>query len=182
LDQRLSHLFTDAFSDCNKLDDVFKFLIATGSLLNRHAIMRNVEANFYRILSLFNEEMDSTKILIDKQMSSFQLHKNMPPISGLIKFCNEIRNKIRKPFELFDKLVSHPIIYTKEMRLAKQKYNQLCSILDDFQQNPLKEWLEKIDSNIRSNLEQNIIVRESENRSISRNFSMQVNNKCSYFM
>lgn len=177
LDLRLSHILVDAFSDVEKLDDIFKFLTITGSLINRKIIMRNFEPNFDQMLCLFNEELDSTKILIDKQMSDFKAHRNLPTISGVIKFCNEIRNKITKPFKLLERLVSHPIIYSKEMKSIRQKHNEICCILNDIHQKPLKDWLENVDSNVRSNLNKNVIVRNTKDGTISKNFSCQVNKK-----
>lgn len=62
---------------------------------------------------MFEFELDQTKVIFDKQMDIEQdegtlpVNKNMPPVSGSLKWSNEVRERITKPMQALKLSLNH---------------------------------------------------------------------------
>ena len=74
-----------------------------GSLLDRPVIKNDFETKYVILLDLLGTEMDVTKQIFDKQIKnknenkSIELHRNLPEVSGLLRWCHELKERIMKP-------------------------------------------------------------------------------------
>lgn len=125
-------------------------------------------------------EMDSTKKIFDLQVKNkkenkpIEVHRNLPEVSGLLKWCHELRERIVKPMNNFDKLIEHPIKDSIEVMRVRKKYEELLSLLDQFVVGPFKEWCEHVGKLSNNNLEKNLLKRDPNTKKINTNFDPQL--------
>ena len=70
-----------------------------GTLLERPIIREKFEHKYLILLQMVNQEMDAVKKLFDNQLSLAQttgpvINKNMPRVAGVLKWCQEIRERV----------------------------------------------------------------------------------------
>ena len=70
-----------------------------GTLLERPIIRENFKYKSALLLEMVNKEMDAVKKLFDYQLSLAQttgpvINKNMPRVAGVLKWCQEIRERV----------------------------------------------------------------------------------------
>ena len=151
-----------------------------GSLLDRPVIKNDFETKYVILLDLLGTEMDVTKQIFDKQIKnknenkSIELHRNLPEVSGLLRWCHELKERIMKPMTNFDKLIEHPIKDSIEMARVRHKYDELLSLLDQFVVGPFKQWCEHVGKLSNDNLEKNLLTRDPQTKKIHTNFDPQL--------
>lgn len=181
MDRRLSAIISQAFEDCNSLNSIFKLIIILSSLLERPAIKKDFEPRFAQILQMLENEIDDTKKIYDVQKhlkdtkNQIDVHRNLPEVSGAMKWCHELRERVTKPMEQFKKLIEHPIIESEQMERVNKKYQEILDLLDAFATEVYKDWCLHVGTLSNDNLEKNLINRDSESKNIDTNFDPQVN-------
>jgi dynein heavy chain len=171
-----------------------------GCLLERSIIKRDFEPKYAVIVKFLEEEMDVTKRIFDKHIrtrvinrlkpesstsstgsrrsrlfnKSIQVHRNMPDIAGLLKWCNELRERIQRPMQIFDKLIDHPIKDSIEVSRIRKKYAELLQLLSQFAVGPYENWCKSVGNVCQFNLEKNLIFRDSKTRVIKNNFDSEL--------
>lgn len=159
LDRRLSAIIFQAFDDCNSLNSIFKLITILGNLLDRKTIKKDFEPRYAQILNTLEAEMDSTKQIYDvqKKLKDSQLeiavHRNMPEVSGGLRWCQELRDRVTKPMELFKKLIDHPVVQSEQMDRVSKKYKELLELLDAFAADIYKDWCTHVGTLSNNNLE-----------------------------
>jgi dynein heavy chain len=180
LDRRLSAIICQAFDDCNGLNSIFKLITILGNLLERKSIKQDFDSKYYIIANLLESEMDQTKMIYDEQKKlkdekkQINVHRNMPDVSGALKWCQELRERINKPMESFKRLIDHPIVHSEQMERVEKKYNEMLELLDEFSNEVYKEWCDHVGKLSDNNLEKNLINRDSKTNTIRTNFDPQV--------
>ena len=100
MDMRLSQIVCIAFDDCSCCESIFKLFEMMGSLLERPVIHEDFKHKYPVLLSMYNLELDEAKEIFDQQMMAAQspsgpdINKNMPPVAGLLKWAQELRERI----------------------------------------------------------------------------------------
>ena len=151
-----------------------------GNLVDRKTIKINFEPKYLIIVNLLEAEMDTTKVIYDEQnklkdsANEILVHRNMPDVSGALKWCQELKDRISKPMENFKKLVDNPIVHSDQMVRVEKKFRELLDLLDAFSTDVYKEWCNHVDKLSDNNLEKNLINRDSNTKSIKTNFDSQV--------
>jgi len=85
------------------------------SLLERPVIKKDFEPNYQVIMQQLNAELNNVKRLYDEQMTVYietgtmPIHKNMAPVSGSLKWSQELRDRITIPMNEFRRL-EHPYV------------------------------------------------------------------------
>jgi len=85
------------------------------SLLERPIIKKDFEPNYQVIMQLLDAELNNVKRLYDDQMAVYvetgamPIHKNMAPVSGSLKWSQELRDRITIPMNEFRRL-EHPYV------------------------------------------------------------------------
>lgn len=154
------------------------------SLLERPAIKKDFEPRFAQILQMLENEFDDTKKIYDVQKklkdtkNEIDVHRNLPEVSGALKWCHELRERVTKPMEQFKKLIENPITESEQMERVNKKYQEILELLDAFSVEVYKDWCLHVGTLSNNNLEKNLINRDSESKNIDTNFDPQV--KCFY--
>jgi dynein heavy chain len=176
----LSAIISQAFEDCNSLNSIFKLITILGNLLERKTIKHDFEPRYVQIVEMLENEMDSTKKIYDEQKGlklkedRINVHRNMPEVSGGLKWCQELKDRVSKPMELFKKLIDHPITNSEQMERVNKKYKELLDLLNGFSNEIYKTWCSHVGKLSNNNLEKNLIVRDPKTKSIKTNFDPQV--------
>ena len=80
-----------------------------GTLLERPLVKNNFQTKFPQILKAVDSELDAVKRLYDHQMSSVQassgqVNKNMPKVAGLLRWSQELTERVQTMMEKFNAL------------------------------------------------------------------------------
>ena len=100
MDKRLSQIVCHAFDDCSCCESIFKLFEMMGPLLERPIIHEDFKHKYSILLSMYNQDLDQAKIIFDKQMKAAQspsgpmINKNMPPVAGVLKWAQELKERI----------------------------------------------------------------------------------------
>lgn len=104
LERRLGAIACQAFDDANGPEAAFKVIFVLGGLLDRPIIAHDFESRYFKLVTMCDAEMDDAKRIYDeyyrqvKETGSSQMHeKNMPPISGALKWSSELYDRISAP-------------------------------------------------------------------------------------
>jgi dynein heavy chain len=79
-------------------------------------IKKDFEEKYPILVEMMNREMDIAKEIYDQQMSVKQdngkipIHKNMPTVTGGLKWAQELRERISIPMANF-KHLEHPYVF-----------------------------------------------------------------------
>jgi hypothetical protein len=153
-----------------------------GNLVERKTIKQDFEPKLYQLLELLESEMDTTKRIYDEQKrvkeiyNEVLVHRNMPDVSGALKWCQELRYRISKPMDLFKKLVDSSISHSEQMERVTKKYLELNDLLEIFAREIYTDWCNHVGKLSDNNLEKNLIVRDANTKTIKTNFDSQVAN------
>lgn len=94
---------------------VQQLLDIMGSLLERGMIKKDFEEKYPAVIETVHKELDMVKVIYDKQMeiketmSKAAIHKNMPKVSGSLRWAQELRERISIPMGNF-KHLEHPYV------------------------------------------------------------------------
>ena len=130
LDRKLGAILTRAFDDCTVSENVFKLLQIFGDLVQRSLIALELSDKMPLLVMKLSEEIDDAKKIFEKQKNRIKenrkpkLEKNMPSVSGQIKFAEEIKIKMTKSMKAFKNL-NHPICYSSGAELVFKKYKDI---------------------------------------------------------
>lgn len=103
MERRLGSIACQAFDDTSGSEAAFKLIFVLGSLLERPIIARDFESRYLKLIEMCDHEMDDGKFIYDDYYSAIQkegappVHKNMPPVSGALKFSDELLERISAP-------------------------------------------------------------------------------------
>ena len=160
-----------------------KLITILGNLLEREIIKNDFEPKYADVINLIEAQIDETKKLFDTQNSlkeegkQILVQRNVPDVSGGLKWCSFLRERIKRPIEIFNKLIDHPISCSEEMQRVNKKHRELMELLNKFSIGIYKEWCIHVGSLSNNNLEKKLIVRNTKNKSIQTNFDRQVKRK-----
>ena len=102
--------------------NVTKVIEMFGSLLERPIISKYFGEKYATLVAMVSEDLDTTKKIFDDHQSAMQepeensgeytpqktslVDKNMPPIAGLLKWSQELRERIQGPVQLLQRRAS----------------------------------------------------------------------------
>jgi dynein heavy chain len=118
LDRKLGAILSRAFEDCTESQSVFRLLHVFGGLVDRKLIALELSDKMPVLVQMLNTEMDEARTIFRKQEMRIAntgkalTDRNMPPITGQLKFAKHLREKIVASIKDF-KSLSHPICYSE---------------------------------------------------------------------
>lgn len=148
--------------------------------MEREIVKNDFEPKYSEIVSLIEAQIDDTKKIFDIQKKikdankPIAIQRNMPEISGGLRWCNELSDRIKKPIEIFHRLIDHPILKSEQMIRVNKKYNELFKMLNEFSVSIYNDWCLHVGKLSSNNLEKNLIYRNPISKSINTNFDLQV--------
>ena len=145
LDRKLGAILSRAFDDCIVTESIFKLLHIFGTLIQRNLIALELSDKMPLLVCMLNTEMDEAKTIFNKQQKRVKdsgkalTDRNMPPVSGQLKFSQELKDKITSSVKNFKEL-SHPICYSDGANLVFRKYKEMVSLLADYEEEVFKTY------------------------------------------
>ncbi|XP_051576917.1 dynein axonemal heavy chain 11 [Myxocyprinus asiaticus] len=177
-DQRLSRILCLSFQDCSGLESVFKLVAVLKPFLDRHIIKESFTPNFTKIILLFGEELDKCKHLFashfeQKKSNKILLSKNMPAMTGALKWTKMIRDRIQTPWKNF-RFVLDMTAEGAEMKLVSNKYMEISAHLDEYEKQIYFSWCKDIDQVCQMNLDRPLIKRDPSTDLLSVNVNQEL--------
>ncbi|XP_013396327.1 dynein beta chain, ciliary isoform X2 [Lingula anatina] len=179
LDRRLGAIICQAFDDCSGLESALKLVDIFGSLLERPIIKEIFDPSYPKLIVMMDEDLDTAKSIYDLQMQVVQQtgkaisHKNMPKVTGGLKWATELRERISAPMENFSH-IEHPCMEGEAAKKMKTKYEQMLALLEKFEKQMYDEWTAGVNEACSFNLAQPLLTRNEETKLIAVNFDPQL--------
>lgn len=112
MDRRLAAMVCQGFDDASGTEAAFKLIAIFGTLLERPLVKRDFDAKYPILIEMMDAEMDLAKEMYDEHMAEFEqghhkIHKNMPIVTGELKWSAELRQRITYPVDSL-RMVDHP--------------------------------------------------------------------------
>uniref|UniRef100_A0A8C0IKH9 Dynein axonemal heavy chain 11 n=1 Tax=Chelonoidis abingdonii TaxID=106734 RepID=A0A8C0IKH9_CHEAB len=172
-DRRLGSILCVGFLDCSGLESAFKLLAIFGYFLEKPVIMEIFSPNYIILLQMFDEELDNCKHLYDEHIRQVEkgneiINKNMPFTSGNLKWSKELQERIQTFWSNF------LILQDPETALVYQKYTEMLTLIDQFEEQIYCKWKSQVDEVCQFNLDQPLIKRNPENGLLSVNFDSKL--------
>lgn len=169
LDRRLAAIFSQAYDDCFNLDSIFKLLNVIGKLIERPLINAEITCKFPLILDMFNDELNTVKILFDYYVDEqTPIDSYFPPVSGKILWLHKLKLRIRKVGEDF-LLIDHPIVKSEEAEYMLKKREQMLVLLETRYEQIFSAWCAEVPSQITKHLNKFVLIK-LPNHLIAHNF------------
>ncbi|XP_015248307.1 PREDICTED: dynein heavy chain 9, axonemal [Cyprinodon variegatus] len=178
-DRRLGAIFCQAFDNASGLEHTFKVLERFGSLVERPLITVDAASRYPSLLSMFDEELNSCKVIYNKQLKAAKemggepVGKNMPVVSGGLRWAQKLQKRIHFPFSKLRHLLPRCLESAQGARVI-QKYEEMMQLLDRYSSDLYETWTEGVSESSQYNLSLPLITRDSDTHLISVNFKPQL--------
>ena len=104
------------------------------------------------------------------ETSKAVVDRNMPPVSGQLKWAQELKAKMSFSVKSFKDL-NHPICYREGAKLVFKKYKEMMHLLNAYEEEIFQKWNVSISKKMTQSLNRSLIVRDSERGTLRVNFS-----------
>ena len=178
LDRKLGAILSRAFDDCVVTESIFKLLNIFGTLIKRPLIASELSDKMPMLVTKLGHEMDEAKEIFKKQQGRIKEEgkalndKNMPPISGQLRFAHEIRTKIKSGMRNFMEL-NHPIQASKAGESVVDKYKEMIGLLMKYEEENYYHWTRSLDRKTSAGLGKPLLIREDK-RKLKVNFANSI--------
>ncbi|XP_009290539.2 dynein axonemal heavy chain 11 isoform X1 [Danio rerio] len=177
-DRQLSNILCLAFQDCSGLESVFKLVTVFKPLLDRDIIKESFIPKFFEVTELFGKELNKCKHLFDahleqKKRNKLHLNKNMPAMTGSLKWAKMLRDRIQIPWNNF-RFVLDMKMEGAEIELALHNYQEMSSLLDEYEKQVYLRWCGDINHVCQMNLDQPLIKRDHTTDLLSVNVNQEL--------
>ena len=98
------------------MESIFKLLQIFGGLIQRPLISQELNSRMPTLVSMLDQEMEEANMIYNKQMQRVAdkinpfVDKNMPSMTGQLKWSQELRHKMSYPVKKFKDL-NHPVCF-----------------------------------------------------------------------
>lgn len=175
-DRRLATILSKAFSECETVDSIYKFIRVIGSLGSRPLLLSELMPNYTRFLDRLHYQLDCVKVLYDKMFAQLkesvrdQAHYDnyFPPVAGAMYKIQKLKQRVEKPIDCFQ-LVSHPLMLSARAKEILIKCEQLRNIADEAEIEIFNEWKETVPEICRVALEMQLFQIDSDDKSLKMN-------------
>ncbi|XP_019507533.1 PREDICTED: dynein heavy chain 11, axonemal [Hipposideros armiger] len=173
-DRRLGTILCEAFLNCNGLEAAFKLLTVFGNFLEKPVVMEIFSPHYSTLVHMFNAELNMCKQLYNEHVKQIEcgnvvLNKNMPFTSGNIKWAKEVLERLQKFWSNFASL-QDLFLESPDDALVYQKYDEMTTLLDQFENRIYNEWKSNVDKICEFSLNQPLVKFSAINGLLSVNF------------
>ncbi|KAJ8974478.1 hypothetical protein NQ317_016132 [Molorchus minor] len=159
LDRRLAAIFSQAFDECNNLEQTFKFLSIVGGLINRPIINAELTHKFHTIIDMLNYDLDIVKLIYDDgKANGIPIDKNYPKVAGTLLWLFKLKTRITKPSADF-KLLENDIVTCEDAEFMLSKVNEMLEILNKEQREVFLAWCNYAPGQIKISMDKLQIIR-----------------------
>ncbi|KAL4669500.1 hypothetical protein H8959_008054 [Pygathrix nigripes] len=173
-DRRLGTIICEAFFNCNGLEAAFKLLTVFGNFLEKPVVMEIFSLHYSTLVHMFNTELDVCKQLYSEHMKQIErghvaLNKNMPFTSGNIRWAQQVLQRLQMFWSSFASL-RYLFLGNPDNALVYQKYVEMTTLLDQFENHVYNEWKSNVDEICEFNLNQPLVKFSAINGLLRVNF------------
>ncbi|XP_075250106.1 dynein beta chain, ciliary-like isoform X2 [Convolutriloba macropyga] len=182
LDSRLASIACGAFENCSSVEARFKMIDSFGSLLDRKLVLEVFSPLYIDLVNMYSSELDSAKRIFDaktknrkrsslnKRESNIALakvHKNLPMLTGRIKWLKELEYRVKKPYEEFQNTNSagrkglEVAMQTDDAEDMRLKYEEMLALLSKAELKVFTAWCKQVEQKADFNLDKYLINRVS---------------------
>ncbi|BFZ02963.1 hypothetical protein BsWGS_06002 [Bradybaena similaris] len=178
-DRRVATIICQGFDDCSGLEAMYKLIDIMGSLLERPLIKKDFDAKYPVVVDKMHEMLDEAKLMYNvqikckKETGKAPIHKNMPDMTGSLQWSKEMADRISAPMVNYRRM-EHPIMESDHAKLVFTKYEEMMSLLSQWNQHVYKDWTKGVDEACSFNLKQPLLTRNDETNLIAVNFDPQL--------
>ncbi|XP_053720928.1 dynein heavy chain 9, axonemal [Synchiropus splendidus] len=175
IDRRLGAVFCQAFDDVPG----FEVLDMFGTLLRRPLVDEIFMDRYPCLVTMFDKNLDSCKFIYncqikeEKERGSAWVGKNMPPLSGGLRWARQLKQSIQKDYNRFQQ-VSYPCLESEEGCRVTKKYDEMMELLKKYSDNLYEKWTSSVGEVSLKNLNLPLISRDPSSQLISVNFNPQL--------
>ena len=175
LDRKLGAILSRAFDDCIVTESIFKLLHIFGTLVQRKLIANELSDKMPVLVTMLNNEMDEAKTIYNKQVKRVKdtgkalVDRNMPPVSGQLKFSQELKDKASASIKNFKDL-NHPICFSEGAALIYKKHKEMTSQLNTYEEDIFRIWTVSAEKKTLEGLNRPLIIRDETNKTLKVNF------------
>ncbi|XP_043921456.1 dynein axonemal heavy chain 5-like [Protopterus annectens] len=126
---------------------------------------------YMAVIQRYNRDLDLVRKLYQKQKDNPPLPRNMPPVSGKIMWARQLFRKIDYPMKFLRNKTE--ILKTPEMKKVIRNYNNMASVLVEFELLYHRGWCKCADI-ARSGLLASLLVRHPETKELYVNLDPTV--------
>ena len=179
LDRKLGAVLGRAFDDCLVTESIFKLLQIFGNLIQRTLISQELNDRMPILVQMLDQEMEEARVIYQKQLQRSQngkkpiVDRNMPTMTGQLKWSQELRWKMSHPVKKFKEL-SHPVCVGRPAKTMFIKFKEINRNLDKYEEDVFKTWNESISSKVVEGKQRHLIVRDKESGKLRNNFSLDI--------
>ncbi|XP_031327312.1 dynein beta chain, ciliary-like [Photinus pyralis] len=172
MDSRLASIFEQVLDDCHNLESIFKFVNIANTLVERPIIYNAIKDKFYKIIEIFNRELDTVKEVYDEgKREGVPINNYFPPTAGVLCWLHKLRQRIVKQGEDF-KMFQNKLVESPDALEAFSKWEEMQHILDAEEARVLSLWSQSIPSQITASLSKMQLFKSGEQ--ISVNFDKEL--------
>ncbi|XP_063095395.1 dynein axonemal heavy chain 11 isoform X2 [Cavia porcellus] len=177
-DRRLGTILCEAFYNCHGLEAAFKLLTIFGNFLEKPVVMEIFNPHCSTLVNMFNTELDVCKQLYNEHIKQIEhghvvLNKNMPYISGNIKWAKEVLERLQTFWSNFVSL-HYLFLDNPDEATVYQKYVEMTTLLDQFEKQIYNEWKSNVDEICEFNLNQPLVKFSARSGLLSVNFDSKL--------
>ncbi|XP_017170010.1 dynein axonemal heavy chain 9 isoform X1 [Mus musculus] len=179
LDRRLGTILIQAFDDAPDVEHAFKLLDITGTLIKRPLVAQDVSQKYLALIRMFSTELDAVRVIYSQHIQKeaehgfSPVHKNMPTMAGGICWAQELRQRVKGPFGNF-KNIPHLYLQSAEGKRMIQKYEDLLSLLEEYERRLYEDWCQTVSEKSQYNLSLPLLHRDPNTKQLSVNFNPQL--------
>ncbi|XP_034049709.1 dynein heavy chain 9, axonemal [Thalassophryne amazonica] len=177
IDLQLGAIFCQSFDEASRPEYAFKVVDMFDSLLQRPLVAAIACSRCPLLVSMFEKELDCCKCIYIKHIKPGKtldsVTKNTPPVSGELKWAQQLQERIQTPFSKFRHISSQCLESAEGVRVIR-KYEDMMQLLDRYSTRMYEGWAESVTESSQYNLNMPLIIRDNSTHLISVNFSPQL--------
>ena len=132
IDKKLASIACLAFDECSNCDQAYKLILILGSLVERKEIKSHFQCKYPILIEMFMKDLNTCKLIFDAMTSRPEgpiLHKNMPPVSGALRWAQDLRERISSSMNNI-RALNHGRQDLPEVVLVTAKYEEMSQLID----------------------------------------------------
>ena len=132
IDKKFASIACLAFDECSNCEQAYKLILILGSLAERKLIKDKFQCKYSIYINMFRKDLDTCKVIFDSMTSRPEgpiLHKNMPPVSGALRWAQDLRERISISMNNI-RTLNHGLQESPEVVLVTSKYEEMSQLID----------------------------------------------------
>ncbi|XP_066581161.1 dynein beta chain, ciliary [Prorops nasuta] len=159
LDSKLAAIFCQAFDDCGNLENAFKLINITGSVLSRPLVRQQFNVRYNKVIELLNLELTTVEVLFNYGATGALL--DLPPLASSLTFTDMLRQRIDIPMQSFE-AIQHPIVKSDEGKRIKSRHERLITIFTEKENVLFLKWAKTVPSTVEKGLSRHLFIRSRD--------------------